>query len=263
MQSFQLGKIHPTANVSSSAELGKNVTIGAYSLIHDNVHLGDNSVVGPYCILGEPLSGYYNNSSYVNPRLEIGANSVIRSGTVLYAGSSLGDRFECGHQAIIREKTKAGIRCRISTFAYLQGECEIGDYVTIYGHVRVATGTKLGNYVWVNAYTHFTNDRTPPSQDLVGVTVDDFAIIASRVTILPGVHIGKDAFIGSMSLVRFDVPDETFVAGVPAKERGKVQDIISKKTNKPAYPWRYYFDRGMPWEGMGYDNWAKQAGITE
>ncbi|TOF67929.1 N-acetyltransferase, partial [Vibrio parahaemolyticus] len=44
--------IHPTAIVSENAELGKNVTIGAYSIIHENVVIGDNTIVESYCELG-------------------------------------------------------------------------------------------------------------------------------------------------------------------------------------------------------------------
>jgi carbonic anhydrase/acetyltransferase-like protein (isoleucine patch superfamily) len=106
-----------------------------------------------------------------------------------------------------------------------------------------------------------TNDPHPPSEETVGVTIDDFAVIATKVVILPGVKVGKDALVGAMSLVNSDVPPEAIVVGSPAKAVGNVRKIRSKTTGENVYPWREHFDRGMPWEGIGYEHWRdKQPG---
>lgn len=52
------------------------------------------------------------------------------------------------------------------------------------------------------------------------VTIEDHAWIASRVTILPGVRIGKGAVVASNSVVTKDVAPMTIVAGIPAKVIG-------------------------------------------
>ena len=59
MNGFALGKIHPTAVISDKARLGANVSIGAHCIVYDNVEIGDETIVGPNSILGEPLAGYY------------------------------------------------------------------------------------------------------------------------------------------------------------------------------------------------------------
>jgi len=52
------------------------------------------------------------------------------------------------------------------------------------------------------------------------VIIEDYVWIASRVTILPGVTIGKGAVIASNSVVTKDVKPMSIVAGIPAKEIG-------------------------------------------
>ena len=47
---------HQTAIISPKSKIGFNVTIGPYSIIHDNVVIGDNVVVEAYCELGVPTN---------------------------------------------------------------------------------------------------------------------------------------------------------------------------------------------------------------
>lgn len=49
------------------------------------------------------------------------------------------------------------------------------------------------------------------------VIIDDYVWIASRATILPGVHIGRGAVVASGAVVTKDVPPLAIVGGVPAK----------------------------------------------
>lgn len=49
------------------------------------------------------------------------------------------------------------------------------------------------------------------------VVIEDFAWIASRCTLLPGVTIGRGAVVACNSVVTKDVPPMAIVAGVPAK----------------------------------------------
>lgn len=49
------------------------------------------------------------------------------------------------------------------------------------------------------------------------VIIDDFVWIGHRVTILPGVRIGKHAIVGAASVVTKDVPDYAVVGGNPAR----------------------------------------------
>lgn len=67
------------------------------------------------------------------------------------------------------------------------------------------------------------------------VIIDDHVWIASRVTILPGVHIGRGAVVASGAVVTKNVPPMAIVGGVPAK-------VIGKRHNSLAYTINY-----KPW----------------
>lgn len=47
--------------------------------------------------------------------------------------------------------------------------------------------------------------------------IDDWSYLGANSVILGGVHLGKDCFVGALSLVNKDVPDGAIVAGIPAK----------------------------------------------
>lgn len=67
------------------------------------------------------------------------------------------------------------------------------------------------------------------------VVIEDYVWIASRVTILPGVHIGRGAVVACCSVVTKDVPQMAIVAGIPAKVVGKRRNNLKYKHNY--FPW--------------------------
>ena len=68
------------------------------------------------------------------------------------------------------------------------------------------------------------------------VIIEDYVWIASRVTILPGVHISKGAVVASCSLVNKDVPPMTIVGGIPAKKIGeRTSKLLYTKFHKPFF----------------------------
>jgi acetyltransferase-like isoleucine patch superfamily enzyme len=257
MDGFVKGYIHDSAVISEEAKIGRRVTVGANCIIYDNVVLGDDAVVGPGSILGEPTAEYYSTSNYENPPLLIGRNSLIRSGAIIYAGSTIGDYFECGHRVTIREQTTIGDHCRVGTLSDIQGRCQLGCYTRLHSNVHIGQKSVIGNFVWIFPYAVLTNDPHPPSNELLGVTVEDYAIVATMVVIMSGVTVGRHALVGAMALVRSNVEPEAVVVGNPAKQVTTIHTIRSKFTGEPVYPWPEHFDRGMPWAGIGYATWQR------
>jgi len=249
--------IHPTALIGENVSIGEGVSIGPRSIVYDNVELGDNCVVGADVTLGEPTAAIHADpDNYENPPLVIGAGAHIRSASILYAGSTFGPRLETGHRVTIRENTKTGENFRVGTVSDIQGHCEFGDFVRLHSNVHIGQQSRIGNYVWIFPYVVLTNDPHPPSDLLVGCVVEDFAVIATMSVILPGVRIAKDALIGAGSIVLEDVGEEDVIVGNPGKRVASVRDIKSKQDDTAVYPWRYHFDRGMPWEDIGYEQWS-------
>ena len=65
--------------------------------------------------------------------------------------------------------------------------------------------------------------------------------------------------MGAGAIVTKDVPAMKVFVGNPAREVSDVTQIVDKVTGQNIYPWRYTFDRGMPWRDIGYDRWVKSA----
>lgn len=83
-------------------------------------------------------------------------------------------------------------------------------------------GLKIGDNVDIAQETNIwseQHDYNSPTYKSVckTVVIDDYVWLASRVTVLPGVHIGRGAVVASGAVVTKDVPPLAIVAGVPAK----------------------------------------------
>ena len=52
---------------------------------------------------------------------------------------------------------------------------------------------------------------------MIGVKVEDGAMICARAVVKAGVTIGKNSVVGMGAVVTKDVPPDTVVVGVPAK----------------------------------------------
>ncbi len=243
--------------ISPSANIGTNVKIGDNTTIYDNVTIGDNSIIANDCIIGEPTNAYYTDESYTNPPTFIGANALIRSHCIIYAGNNFKENFSTGHRVTIRENCNIGKNCRIGTLSDIQGYVTFGDYCWLHSNVHIGQQSTLGNFVFVYPYVVFTNDPHPPSNICVGPTVGDYSQIAVFSVLLPGVKIGKHVLVGAGSIVSRQVADYQLVTGNPAKPVKDVRELKSKETGLSHYPWPYNFDRGMPWQNMPYEDWLK------
>lgn len=243
--------------ISNSAIIGENVKIGDNCIIYDHVVIGDNTTIANDCVIGEPLHDYYFDTSYTNPKTIIGANSFIRSHSIIYANSEFGENFSTGHRVTIRENSKFGKNCRVGTLSDIQGFVEFGDYCWLHSNVHIGQKSIIGNFVFIYPYVVFTNDPTPPSNICIGPTIGDFSQIAVGTVLLPGTKIGKHCLVGAQSLVGGDHEDYQLIVGNPAKSIKDVRTLKSKEKDNIGshYPWPYHFSRGMPWEIDGFEKW--------
>lgn len=248
--------ISKTAVIYDNVTIEDDVFIDDYVIIHDNVTIGKGSSVGARCILGEYQSAFYEKRDPGYHPLIIGEQAVIRSGSILYGDSQFGDHFMTGHNVTIREYTKVGNHVSIGTLSDIQGYCTIGNFSRLHSNIHVGQKSVIDEFVWIFPYVVLTNDPTPPSEDLFGVHIDAFAVIATGSALLPGVHIYGDSLVAAGAVVTKDVETFSVVGGNPAKIIGDVRNIKNRTTGEPVYPWRERFSRGMPWDGIGYENWV-------
>ncbi|MGC4078243.1 MAG: N-acetyltransferase [Rubrivivax sp.] len=234
--------IHPTAIIHPGAQIGRNVAIGPYTIVYDNAQIGHDTVIESNCEIGHPAF----NPTHAGP-LKIGEGSLIRSHSIFYEGSEFGPGLVTGHRVTVREKTMAGPGFQIGTLSDIQGHCTIGKHVRFHSNVHIGQHSRIGNYVWIFPYVVLTNDPHPPSEVMMGVTIEDYVAIATMSIVLPGVKVGAGALIGAHSSVAKDVEPDTVVAGAPAKlicETAKIK--LKDGSGLSAYPWRRHFHRGYP-----------------
>ncbi len=270
------GLINKSAIIGKNVNLGNNVVIKDRVIIEDNVSVGDNTVIEYNCIIRSNVQigadSYVGANSILgekkvvlggcdqddDQKLVVGNNAVIRSATIIYSGTTIGDNFQTGHNVTIREKAVIGNNTSVGTLSDIQGHCQIGNYVRMHSNVHVGMQTVIDDCCWIYPYTVFTNDPTPPSETEVGAHVHPFAIVATGSIVLPGIDIASDSLIGAGTIVNKNVERYQVVVGNPGRVKGDIRNIKNRDTGDTYYPWRYSFERNMPWQGIGFEEWLSQ-----
>lgn len=133
------------------------------------------------------------------------------------------------------ERISIGNHVRVDDFVVLSGKITIGDYV----HIAVFTSLFGGNAgIFIRDFANLSSRIAvyALSDDYSGefmtnpmvkekykntierkVVIGKHAIVATGVTVLPGVSLGEGSAVGAMSLVKEDVEPWTIAAGIPAK----------------------------------------------
>jgi acetyltransferase-like isoleucine patch superfamily enzyme len=206
-------------------------------LIHANAEIGAGTIVEEGAIVGQPPVG---NAPGELPT-KIGARGVIRSGCVIYAGTTIGDDFNSGHGTVIREGNVIGDRCSVGTNAVLEPGNTIGSGTRIHSQCFLEHVT-LGERVFLGPGVVFTDDPHPVCprylECVLGATVGDDVSIGGNVTVLPGVKIGAGSLIGAGSVVTADVANGVVIAGNPGRVIKALRDLICFKG---------YFERPYVW----------------
>lgn len=112
-----------------------------------------------------------------------------------------------------KQGVRIGKDCRLLEMNYWTFGSEpylvtIGDHVTIAGGVTFITHD---GGVWV------FRDRHPDIDLMKPITVGNNVFIGMRAIIMPGVTIGNNSIVGASAVVTRDVPENTVVAGIPAR----------------------------------------------
>lgn len=189
--------IHPTAVIDSSAELGNNISVGAYSVIGPDVIIGDDCKIASHVVLSGPLR--MGKENQVFQFASIGEAPQDKKYNGEKTGLIIGDR---------------------NTFR---------EYVTVNrGTVQDRGATEIGSDNWIMAYCHVAHDCVigndcimSNAASLAGhVFVDDHAILGGFSLIHQFCHIGSHAFTAFGSVVNQDVPPYVTVSGHLAEPRG-------------------------------------------
>jgi UDP-N-acetylglucosamine acyltransferase len=182
--------IHPTALVDSGAEIGRNVSIGPYSVIGPHVRIGDESEIGPHVIveghtvIGAECSVSQFSSIGAPPqdlsyrgeptRVEIGRAVRIREFVTIHRGTQRG-----------RGVTVIGDECFLMAYCHVAHDCSLG------AGVIMANSAHLGGHI----------------------EVGERAILGGLVAVHQFVRVGEYALVGGVSGVAKDVPPYCLASG--------------------------------------------------
>lgn len=114
------------------------------------------------------------------------------------------------NHATFSSRVSVGEYGNIGKRAYIQGKVDIGKHVMMGPECNIWTINHKTDR-WDVPMCEQGNEEERP------VVIEDDVWIGSRVTILPGVHIGTGSIIGAGSVVSKSVPEYSVVVGNPAK----------------------------------------------
>jgi UDP-2-acetamido-3-amino-2,3-dideoxy-glucuronate N-acetyltransferase len=147
----------------------------------------------------------------IAPDVKLGANVKISKFVNLY-GCAVGDNTKIGACVEIQKNASVGKNCKIQS------------------HTFICEGVVIEDEAFVGHGVMFTNDKYPRSATAGGALQTELdwsvvptyvrkgASIGSNATILCGITIGENAVVGAGSVVTKDVPENTIVAGNPARK---------------------------------------------
>lgn len=191
-----LRKIHETAVIYPGARLGRDVEVGPYSVICENVFIGDGTKIGAHVV----IEGW----------------TTIGRECQIYHGACLG-----GPPQDLKYKNE-------KSFLFIGDQTQIREYAVIHRATGEGEETRIGSHCLIMGTTHIAhnclignNVIISNSAGLAGhVVVEDRAIISGMSGVHQFVKIGRNAMIGGASKVVQDVPPFVIADGRPAKVCG-------------------------------------------
>jgi UDP-3-O-[3-hydroxymyristoyl] glucosamine N-acyltransferase len=197
--SSPVNEIHPTAVVSSQSRVGRNVMIGAHSVIGPDVEVGDNTRILANVV--------------INGWVTIGKSCVIKDGAVV------------GSEGWSFIKDEEGIPFHAPQLGHivLEDNVWIGSNSTI--ERAMVEDTVIGVDVKVDDLVHVGGgSRIGPKCELTsGVVVASNVIIGANVRLAPNaviredLRIGNDVVVGQGAVVIEDLPAGHVYVGNPAR----------------------------------------------
>ena len=191
-----MNKIHPTAIINKTCELGENITIGPYSVLASNVKIGDGSII-------------HNHVTLIG-KTTIGKECEVFPGAVI-GGDSQDKKFD-------KEKIEASL--------------EIGDQCILREHCTINKGSKkedprtvIGNRAWIMAGAHVAHDCRIGNDVVLSnntalaghVTIGNCVILSGYAAVNQFLEIGAYCMVSSRSIVKANVPPYLIVEGDHAK----------------------------------------------
>jgi len=147
-------------------------------------------------------------------------NIFISRHALVEPGCVIGDNSSVWHFSHIQEGARIGKNCMIGSYCQVATGAIIGNNVRIQNGVYVYSGVIIEDDVFIAPHATFTNVKRPRTYRrgrFEQTLIRRGAAIGANATIICGVTIGENAFVGAGSVVTRDVPDNMTAWGVPAR----------------------------------------------
>ena len=219
--------IHPTAVVNPKAKLGKDVEIGPFVIVEEDVEIGAGTkIVGSATILNGA---------------RIGKNCLIYPGAVI-AGIPQDLKFKGEESlAIVGDNTAIRECATINRGTASKGKTVVGSNCLIMAYSHVAHDCEVGNYVIIGNASQIAGE----------VVIEDYAILSGSCLVHQFSKIGAHVIIQGGTRVGKDVPPYITVGRDPAAFSGlntiglRRRGFSNEKINEIQQVYRYIYQLGL------------------
>ena len=164
----------------------------------------------------EKVSGTVEKDVFIKGTVNIGADTVIRSGTYIVGPVSIGSGCDIGPNVCINPSTSIGDNVAVEPFSLignsiLMSDCALGPHSHV-THSVIGSG--------VRASSHFTTNVGEAVIEIegelhkvpkIGVLIGEDSVLDSTVTALPGAVVGAKSRISALKVIRGVIPNESIV----------------------------------------------------
>lgn len=209
---------------------GRDIHIGHYAVIGNDVSIGDRTVISPQVFIGNNVS--VGGDCLIHPGVRIMSDSVIGDNVIIHPNAVIGsDGFGFAEKDHKRYKIPQVGR------VVIENDVEIGansciDRATM-GETRIKEGTKIDNLVQIGHNVVIGRDCAFAAQ--VGISgsskVGDRVLLAGQVGLAGHLEVGDDSVIAAQSGVPNDVAPKSVLFGYPARDirrQRRIEAIIGK-----------------------------------
>ncbi|MFH0964935.1 MAG: UDP-3-O-(3-hydroxymyristoyl)glucosamine N-acyltransferase [Planctomycetota bacterium] len=209
--------IHPTAILGEDVELGKEVSIQAYSVVQPGARIGTNTIIYPGVYVGHYAR--IGRNCLIYPRVVIREHVRIGDNVIIHSGAIIGsDGFGFS--------TVEGVRVKIPQIGtvLIEDDVEIGANVTIdrarFDKTIIRKGTKIDNLCQIAHNVVIGEHTCVVAQTGIGgsVRIGKNVILAGQTGVDGHVTIGDGVQAGARSGILKDVREGAVVSGFPAQD---------------------------------------------